>query len=326
MTGGDERKHVLDYTHVDLHYVDDQRKNLLSKFSSLKQELSLCKSELIDVNNTKAYNISIQNEITRLNLGNESLKDEVSNLKKVIEKWNSSKVTLYQLLTKQVPGNIVRALGRRGRREETISSKEVVFTKEEKSPSDIVPEVTFDTASECYNQEPLPPFPKLSGAEPIDTLNDAIKKKAQTKSSSVLDPCRDKKANSSTKQFLLTLMKEEGSKIPKPFIPYKYCRFNDHHFDKCEYYPGCDICGSIAYELSNCDKKTLPNNRRPRIANKRSNKPTKNRKMENLNDVKVKDLRSDNGMEFMNNKLEEICDEKGISQNFSSPCTLNKIV
>ncbi|GKA93897.1 retrovirus-related pol polyprotein from transposon TNT 1-94 [Tanacetum coccineum] len=144
----------------------------------------------------------------------------------VIEKWNSSKVTLDQLLTKQVPGNIVRALGGRGRREETISSKEVVFTKEEKSPSDIVPEVTFDTASECYNQEPLPPFPKLSGAEPIGTSNDviphvdliqtstvsnktkhvtkkessvkAIKKKAQTKSPSVLDPCHDKKADSST--------------------------------------------------------------------------------------------------------------------------------
>ncbi|GKB46201.1 hypothetical protein Tco_0896954 [Tanacetum coccineum] len=29
MTDGDERKHVLDYTHVDLHYVEDQRKNLV---------------------------------------------------------------------------------------------------------------------------------------------------------------------------------------------------------------------------------------------------------------------------------------------------------
>ncbi|GKA97386.1 hypothetical protein Tco_0825280 [Tanacetum coccineum] len=29
MTDGDERKHVLDYTHVDLHYVEDQRKSLV---------------------------------------------------------------------------------------------------------------------------------------------------------------------------------------------------------------------------------------------------------------------------------------------------------
>nr|GFC84355.1 hypothetical protein [Tanacetum cinerariifolium] len=36
----DARKHVLDYTHVDLHYVKDQRKNLLNKFNSLNLELS----------------------------------------------------------------------------------------------------------------------------------------------------------------------------------------------------------------------------------------------------------------------------------------------
>nr|GEY83304.1 hypothetical protein [Tanacetum cinerariifolium] len=40
MNDGDERKQVLDYTNVDLHYVKDQRKNFLSKFNSLKQELS----------------------------------------------------------------------------------------------------------------------------------------------------------------------------------------------------------------------------------------------------------------------------------------------
>ncbi|GJV93422.1 retrovirus-related pol polyprotein from transposon TNT 1-94 [Tanacetum coccineum] len=45
------------------------------------------------------------------------------------------------------------------------------------------------------------------------------------------------------------------------------------------------------------------------------------RKMENLNEVRVKELRSDNGTEFRKHKLEEFCDEKGISQNFSSPCT-----
>ncbi|GJX32708.1 retrovirus-related pol polyprotein from transposon TNT 1-94 [Tanacetum coccineum] len=43
--------------------------------------------------------------------------------------------------------------------------------------------------------------------------------------------------------------------------------------------------------------------------------------MENINEVKVKELRSDNETEFRNYKLEEFCDEKGISHNFSSPCT-----
>ncbi|GKB68352.1 retrovirus-related pol polyprotein from transposon TNT 1-94 [Tanacetum coccineum] len=43
--------------------------------------------------------------------------------------------------------------------------------------------------------------------------------------------------------------------------------------------------------------------------------------MENLNEMRVKELRSDNGTEFRNYKLEEFCDENGISQNFSSPYT-----
>ncbi|GJY83935.1 retrovirus-related pol polyprotein from transposon TNT 1-94 [Tanacetum coccineum] len=48
---------------------------------------------------------------------------------------------------------------------------------------------------------------------------------------------------------------------------------------------------------------------------------TSPRKDGNLNKVRVKELRSDNEIEFRNHKLEEFCDEKGISQNFSSPCT-----
>ncbi|GKD69898.1 retrovirus-related pol polyprotein from transposon TNT 1-94 [Tanacetum coccineum] len=46
--------------------------------------------------------------------------------------------------------------------------------------------------------------------------------------------------------------------------------------------------------------------------------------IENLNEVKVKELRSDIGTESRNHRLEELCDEKGISQNFSSPCTAEK--
>ncbi|GJU74097.1 retrovirus-related pol polyprotein from transposon TNT 1-94 [Tanacetum coccineum] len=40
--------------------------------------------------------------------------------------------------------------------------------------------------------------------------------------------------------------------------------------------------------------------------------------VENQNDVKVKQIRTDNGTEFRNTKLEIFCDEKGISLNLSS--------
>ncbi|GJT89210.1 retrovirus-related pol polyprotein from transposon TNT 1-94 [Tanacetum coccineum] len=43
--------------------------------------------------------------------------------------------------------------------------------------------------------------------------------------------------------------------------------------------------------------------------------------VENQNGVKVKQIRTDNGTEFRNHELESFCDERGISQNFSSPYT-----
>ncbi|GJX57032.1 retrovirus-related pol polyprotein from transposon TNT 1-94, partial [Tanacetum coccineum] len=45
------------------------------------------------------------------------------------------------------------------------------------------------------------------------------------------------------------------------------------------------------------------------------------RMVENQNNVKVKQIRTDNETEFRNHELESFCDEKGISQNFSSPYT-----
>ncbi|GKC69673.1 hypothetical protein Tco_1115556, partial [Tanacetum coccineum] len=88
-----------------------------------------------------------------------------------IEKWTSSKVTLDQLLTKQIPGNIVRALSGRGKRKEQISSKEVLFTKVNESPTESASKITSNSESECNIQESLPPLPKLLGAEPTGTGN-----------------------------------------------------------------------------------------------------------------------------------------------------------
>ncbi|GJV00033.1 retrovirus-related pol polyprotein from transposon TNT 1-94 [Tanacetum coccineum] len=281
MIDGDERKHVLDYTHVDLHYVENQKKKLVNKFNLLKQEISLHKSELSNLKSTVSINI-------------------------LFKMKSLGKVTLDQLLSEQVPGNIVKALGGKGKRKEKIYSKE----------------------------EPLPPFPKLIGAAPSGTLESLISlsdltlnmadltldtpvpkktrpsvkvspayviKKKIEKSPAIPKPCSDKKADSSTEQLLLTLMEEAGvskgklrspqaplhqapsqpkcstygstdhltkehlehaavkktlSKlkaqsplkpspkkaptIPKPFKECKYCGFNDHHSDHCEFYPGCE--------------------------------------------------------------------------------------
>ncbi|GKD79605.1 hypothetical protein Tco_1342226 [Tanacetum coccineum] len=192
MTDGDERKHVLDYAYVDLYYVEDQRKNLLSKFNSLNQELS------------------------------------------------------------SFPGNIVCALRGRGKKRNTISSKEVLFSKTVESPSETASEITSDFESECDIQDPLPPLPKLLGAWPRDSLKDnisladltlteticdeiknisdkrsavkALKKKAQPATSTIPNLSPNKKADSSTKKLLLTLIEEvkglkEQIKIPSDTSP-----------------------------------------------------------------------------------------------------------
>ncbi|GJT46420.1 hypothetical protein Tco_0955135 [Tanacetum coccineum] len=62
--------------------------------------------------------------------------------------------------------------------------------------------------------------------------------------------------------------------IPKPSKECKYYGFNDHHSDNCEYYPECEVCGSVAHEPADYPKKH-PNNKKPIIDNKRSTKPTK---------------------------------------------------
>nr|GFB22805.1 hypothetical protein [Tanacetum cinerariifolium] len=109
---------------------------------------------------------------------------------------------------------------------ETISSKEVLFTKSKNSSVENAPKVNSDTESEYDNQKPLPPLPKLSREEPVGTSIDVIpptdltqtstlsdktkqvnkkeasvkasKKRAQTKSPFVSNPSLDKKADSST--------------------------------------------------------------------------------------------------------------------------------
>ncbi|GKD13855.1 hypothetical protein Tco_1198262 [Tanacetum coccineum] len=279
-----------------------------------------------------SINCSLQNEVIRINLENESLKDETSELRKVIKKWTCSKVTLDQLLSEQVPRNIVKDLGGKGRRKEKISPKDVVFTKADESSSVLAPDITSDSESECDSQEPLPPLPKLIGAAPSGTseslisLSDltltmadlsldtsvpkktrpsvkvspayVIKKKIE-KSPVVPKPCSDKKADSSIEQLLLTLMEEpkcstcgftnhltkehlehaavkktlsklkaqsslksspkKAPMIQKPFKECKYCEFNDHHSDHCEFYPRCEdyLKRSIWYLDSGCSRHMI---------------------------------------------------------------------
>ncbi|GJR88725.1 retrovirus-related pol polyprotein from transposon TNT 1-94 [Tanacetum coccineum] len=201
----------------------------------------------------------------------------------VIEKWTCSKVTLDHLLSEQIPRNIVKALGGRGKRKGKISPKEVLFTKANESLSVPIPEITSDSASECKTQEPLPPLPKLIGVEPASTSNSLISLADLTLNmadltldTSVLKKTTQSSVNPSPKKALMIL---------KPFKECKYYGFNDHYSNNCEYYPGCEVCDSIGHEPDDCPKKHL-NSRKPRIANKRSTEPTESGYSRHMTGVK----------------------------------------
>nr|GEW30388.1 retrovirus-related Pol polyprotein from transposon TNT 1-94 [Tanacetum cinerariifolium] len=147
--------------------------------------------------------------------------------------------------------NIVKALGKKGRRKEKISSKEVLYTKADESSYVLAPEITSNSESECDSQEPLPPLPKLIGVAPSGTSESLISlsdltlnmadlivdtpvpkktrpsvkvlpayvlKKMTEKSPTVTQPCSYKKADSSTEQLLLTLMEEVKGLKRRPRI------------------------------------------------------------------------------------------------------------
>ncbi|GJT93318.1 retrovirus-related pol polyprotein from transposon TNT 1-94 [Tanacetum coccineum] len=157
-------------------------------------------------------------------------------------KKTCSKVTHDQLLSEQIPGNIVKALGGKGKRKENNPSKEVLFTKADVSTSESAPMIASDSKDDSDIQEPLPLLPKLTRADPYGaskslislsdltanmadlTLNTAskeiknssnkvsqtyvIKKMTESKHPVVQNSCPDKNALPSTEQLLLTLMEE----------------------------------------------------------------------------------------------------------------------
>ncbi|GJV65216.1 retrovirus-related pol polyprotein from transposon TNT 1-94 [Tanacetum coccineum] len=95
----------------------------------------------------------------------------------------------------------------------------------------------------------------------------------------------------------------------KPFPPCTHYRFNDHRPDDYQNNPECEICGSYDHFTSGHNRVILRHIKEPIWM------------VKNQNDVKVKQIRTDNGTEFRNSKLESFCYEKGISHNFSSPYT-----
>ncbi|GKF35891.1 hypothetical protein Tco_0112649 [Tanacetum coccineum] len=129
-------------------------------------------------------------------------------------KHTSSKVSFDQLITRQIPGNIVHALGGRGIQKDSTSSKDAIFIKAEDSPIENSYECAFDDESANDNQEPLRALPKISRVEPIGTSKGIISAIHLTQTSTISEKTKQvskkesqpkaikKKAQSNTPIFL----------------------------------------------------------------------------------------------------------------------------
>ncbi|GKE70395.1 hypothetical protein Tco_1528467, partial [Tanacetum coccineum] len=251
-------------------------------------------SELSNLKNIVSINCSLQNEFIRVNLENKSLKDEISDLKRVIKKWTCSKVTLDQLLSKQILGNIVKAIGGKGRRKENNPSKEVLFTKADVSTSESTPMITFDSKDDSDIQEPLPPLLKLTRIDPsgasksLISLSDltanmanltrntaskeikkssnkvsqtyVIKKRTESKHPAIQNSHLDKNALSSTEQLLLTLIEEvKGIKkqilIPSDTSSSVSQAFSSKTPKQKVWYGPCKHCGMRNHLFDDCYSK-----------------------------------------------------------------------
>nr|GEU51681.1 retrovirus-related Pol polyprotein from transposon TNT 1-94 [Tanacetum cinerariifolium] len=225
--------------------------------SSMRRIDELTKGKMIKERVTKEKVIrgwQLSHLIRMMNLYPQRMKEQQSSrpswqlqrishqLERVMHDLVNGKLTLDQLISEQIPGNIIKALGGKGRKKENNSSKEVLFTKADISTSESTPMITSDSEDNSDNQEPLPPLPKLTGEKPSSALKSltslfdvnanmaeltlnttskevkkssnkisqtyVIKKKTEPKHPAAQNSCSDKNALPSTEQLLLFLMEE----------------------------------------------------------------------------------------------------------------------
>ncbi|GJU23668.1 retrovirus-related pol polyprotein from transposon TNT 1-94 [Tanacetum coccineum] len=150
MEDNDDRKTYLDYLCIDLHYVEEQRNNLLSKHRDLVHELNTCKEQPLLLKQAKLDFLTMQHVNTEILKGNKNLRIELKELTSITKAWLNSSNKVIWCITDDTKVSIPGV-------ERPLLSEAKYFI--------LLNHDTVDESSVCST--PLPLLKKLDGAKPV---------------------------------------------------------------------------------------------------------------------------------------------------------------
>ncbi|GJZ41865.1 retrovirus-related pol polyprotein from transposon TNT 1-94 [Tanacetum coccineum] len=330
-------QNYLKYINIDLKFVEEKRLNLLSKYNKMVFELNKCRDELLILKQAKLDAVTFQIQNTELTKLNHALKEQIKEEKKINEKWLTSSKKVSQCISEQIPRQKKKVIEMVPKTKDWVErlnpdSKLLNFnTGRILVPKSQVVNESLETlntpeSSKDSEAEFLTPLP------PLKSLQELL----QAQRILYCMICkREDHRTSDYEMYIASLKRSENYKAQ----PYQYASSSKQILRaKAKPFPPCTttimaqhVKKGSTIELHSKLNKTSPSGSVciffiwTCLDQKKSQAPEMImsfiRMVENQNDVKVKQIRTDNGTEFRNHELESFCDEKGISQNFSSPYT-----
>ncbi|GKD76791.1 retrovirus-related pol polyprotein from transposon TNT 1-94, partial [Tanacetum coccineum] len=237
LTDGDERKHVLDYNHVDLHYVEDQRKKLVPGNiikalggKGIKKEKISSKEVVFTKADESLSKLTL--EITSDSESECDSQEPLPPLPKLIGATPSG------TSEKKSPAGPKPCSDKKA----DSSTEQLLLTLMEETWFGPCKHCGFRNhlSDDCYSN------PKCSTCGSTNHLT-----KEHLEHAAVKKTLSNLKAQSPLKSS-----PKKTPMITKPFIECKYCGFNDHHSDHCnqnplksEFTKGTNLCENVCAGL-----------------------------------------------------------------------------
>ncbi|GJU80893.1 retrovirus-related pol polyprotein from transposon TNT 1-94 [Tanacetum coccineum] len=308
-------QNYLKYIYIDLKFIEEQRLNLLSKYNKMVFELNKCRDELLILKQAKLDASCIRRANPHQKkkvLGGELLTESSSKMNENENLFIPSSMRYDQEMVPKTKDWVERL--NPDQKLQNFNTRRILVPKSQAVNESLetlnTPESSKDSEAEFLT--PLPPLKSLQGASSSseDSSNESvsgtvtISESKQTTSlvpTEVKDTEQELKLNELTKLVQMLIDEKHILRTKaKPFPPCTHCGFNDHIPDDCRNYPECGICGSY-------DHSTPGHNRLFKLRRKYK--------------LILLSPNDPHWRKFRNHKLKNLCDKKGISQNFSSPYT-----